>query len=65
MGNTKSKQVMNPVNYDCPKCMEEGNKKMPNLAGRFFIINDIECQCNGCNTIYPKNKFYKSYNDDK
>ena len=38
---------------------------MPNLAGRFFIINDIECQCNGCNTIYPKNKFYKSYNDDK
>ena len=58
MGNTKSNQIMNPVNYNCPKCME-GKKKLPNLAGRFFIINDIECQCNGCNTIYPKNKFYK------
>jgi hypothetical protein len=61
MGNITSKQPLIPVNYDCPICMKE-EKKIPNLAGRFFIINDSECQCNGCNTIYPKNKYYKSYN---
>jgi hypothetical protein len=38
--------------------MEEENKR-PNLAGRFFIINESECQCNGCNTIFEKSKFYK------
>ena len=58
MGNTSSNQFKNPVNYNCPKCMEEENK-IPNLAGRFFIINETECQCNGCNTVYPKEKFYK------
>ena len=45
------------VNYDCPVCQQSG--KLPNIAGRFFIINDKECKCNGCNTIFEKSKFYK------
>ena len=49
-------QVQNPVNYNCPVCKSTG--KLPNAAGRFFIINDTDCQCNGCNTIFEKTKFY-------
>jgi len=45
------------VNYNCPECKK--TNKLPNIAGRFFIINDTECQCNGCGTIYPKSQFYK------
>lgn len=62
MGNMTSSSIhniMEPVNYHCSNCMKTG--KEPNIAGRFFIINLNECQCNGCNTIYPKNKIYKSY----
>ena len=47
----------NPVNYNCPKCKESG--RPPNLAGRFYIINDTQCQCNGCNSVYDKKLFYK------
>jgi hypothetical protein len=58
MGGKMSKLYeQNPVNYYCPKCKETG--KTPNLAGRFFIINETECECNGCKTIYPKSKMYK------
>lgn len=48
----------NPVNAECPVCKE--TKKVPNLTGRFFIINETECKCNGCNTIFPKSQFYKN-----
>ena len=47
-----------PVNYGCPKCKESG--KLPNIAGRFHIVSESECQCNGCKTIYPKSQFYKT-----
>jgi len=47
----------NPVNENCPVCQKSG--KLPNLAGRFFIINSTECQCNGCKAIFDKNKFFK------
>ena len=59
MGLKMSKNVEenNCVNHYCPKCMESG--KLPNIAGRFCIINETECQCNGCKTIYLKSKFYK------
>jgi hypothetical protein len=59
MGQTNSskKDSPKPVNYDCPICKE--TKRLPNLLGKFFIINEKECQCNGCNTIFPKSKFYK------
>ena len=56
MGGTSSKLIA--VNYNCPVCQESG--KLPNIAGRFFIINQTECQCNGCNTIFDKNRFYKT-----
>jgi len=46
-----------PVNYHCPVCQK--TDKTPNMAGRFFIINLTECQCNGCGTVFDKSKFYK------
>lgn len=58
MGLTISHNIIEPVNYNCPTCMEEGRNKIPNIAGRFFIINANQCQCNGCHTIYSKHQFY-------
>ena len=46
----------NPVNYNCQKCKQSG--KTPNIGGKFFLINDFECKCNGCDTVYPKEQFY-------
>ncbi len=57
MGSSQSHNIIEPVNYNCPTCMK--TDKLPNIAGRFFIINESQCQCNGCNTVYPKNMFYK------
>jgi len=48
----------NKCNHDCPNCQKSG--KVPNIAGRFFIINDTECKCNACNGVFPKEKFYKA-----
>ena len=48
----------NNCNYECPVCAQSG--KTPNLAGRFNIINEYECKCNGCNTIFEKCRFYKT-----
>jgi len=39
-----------------------GQNEVPNSAGRFFIINDQECQCNVCDTIYNKTIIYKPVN---
>ena len=47
----------NAVNYNCPECQK--TNKIPNIAGRFFLINETECQCNGCSNVFPKTKFYK------
>ncbi len=47
-----------PVNYHCPECKK--TNRLPNIAGRFFIINERDCKCNGCGTVYPKSRFYKS-----
>lgn len=57
MGNTTSHSVIKPVNYKCPVCMESGLN--PNIAGRFHIINNSQCQCNGCKNIFNKSDFYK------
>jgi len=59
MGQTESSFSQNPVNYDCSVCMSSGN--LPNIAGRFFLINETHCKCNGCNTVYDKTLIYKSY----
>ena len=58
MGNISSQNIIEPVNYNCPECQK--TDKLPNIAGRFFIVNDKECQCNGCGTKYPKSQFYKT-----
>ena len=55
--NRNRKSNPGPVNYDCPVCQKSG--KLPNIAGRFFIINELECKCNGCGSIFEKSKFYK------
>ena len=56
MRSITNRYVNTPVNYNCPTCMLLN--KLPNIAGRFHIINDTECKCNGCNTIYSKEMFY-------
>jgi hypothetical protein len=58
MGASSSSKIHNPVNNDCPICKSSG--KLPNIGGRFFIINETECQCNGCNTIFKKEIYYKN-----
>jgi hypothetical protein len=62
MGNTFSNKFVDPVNYDCPVCKKTG--ELPNIAGRFFLINEKECQCNGCGSIFPKEQFYKTVTND-
>ena len=53
----------NIVNANCPVCMKSG--KLPNLVGRFYLLNDNECKCNGCNTIFDKKLFYQNYKGKK
>lgn len=48
-----------PVNSNCPVCKQ--TNRLPNLLGKFYIINEKECRCNGCNTIFQKSKFYKTF----
>jgi hypothetical protein len=55
MGARFSQQTKK-CNYHCPICKATG--ATPNIAGRFFIINETQCQCNGCNTIFEKDMFY-------
>uniref|UniRef100_A0A6C0JWW7 Uncharacterized protein n=1 Tax=viral metagenome TaxID=1070528 RepID=A0A6C0JWW7_9ZZZZ len=55
MGSLFSQQTTK-CNYHCPVCKSSG--ATPNMAGRFFIINETQCQCNGCNTIFEKHMFY-------
>lgn len=54
MGCTFSSQNRqnNFCNYYCPICQQSG--KTPNQGGRFFIINQYQYQCNGCNQIFEK-----------
>ena len=57
MGTTSSLLIKNNnCNYNCTVCKASG--KVPNMNGRFFLINDTQCQCNGCNTIFEKDLFY-------
>lgn len=45
------------VNYKCPECMKDGSA-IPNAGGRFFIINESECRCNGCGGVFPKSDYF-------
>ena len=62
MGNTLTPNIVQPVNYNCPVCSKSG--AIPNIAGRFFIINEKECECNGCGSKFPKSQFYKTVIND-
>lgn len=50
MGLSQSKAK--GVNYDCVVCKQ--TKEVPNLIGKFNVINETEYQCNSCNTIFKK-----------
>lgn len=66
MGQASSSSSMynlNPVNYHCPVCKSSG--KLPNAGGRFFLINDRQCQCNGCQTLFKKYQFYQEIEPDR
>jgi hypothetical protein len=43
--------TINTVNIECPVCKKI--KNIPNLVGTYFIISEIECKCNHCNTFFP------------
>ena len=64
MGLRFTQNIVEPVNYNCFTCMEEGRSntcmeeerdKLPNIARYFYIINQKQYQCNECCKIYPKN----------
>ena len=38
MGNSIAHNITDPINYNCPVCIDSG--KLPNIAGRFFLINE-------------------------
>ena len=57
MGNLFSRE-QKKCNYNCPTC--KNTTKIPNIAGRFFLINQTKCQCNACYTIFDKEYYYKS-----
>jgi len=59
---TRMQPIVKPVNYDCHICMQSGNP--PNILGRFHIISDTECKCNGCNAIFNKSSHFSSFVDD-
>ena len=51
--------IKNKCNYNCPVCKKSG--KTPNMEGRFFIINDTQCMCNACESVFPKEKYYEKF----
>ena len=57
MGNKVSVSNENLCNYNCPVCKK--TDKIPNIAGRFFILDESFCQCNACKTVFEKHLFYK------
>jgi hypothetical protein len=52
----------NLCNYHCPVCQK--TDKIPNIAGRFFILDEQFCQCNACKTVFEKTRFYKDVGGD-
>jgi hypothetical protein len=63
MGNLRMIREMRKCNALCPMCKSSG--QIPNLAGRFFLIENDMCQCNGCNTIFDKKLFYGHYDVER
>lgn len=53
----------NGVNHDCPVC--RNTKNVPNLVGRFILINDYQFKCSGCDSVFNKNSIFSFYSDKK
>ena len=56
-GYHRMTQDNNICNYHCPVCKQSG--KLPNIKGKFFLIDEFNCKCNGCNTVFDKFVYYK------
>jgi hypothetical protein len=56
------KRTMRKCNALCPVCAKSGHT--PNIAGRFFLIENGMCQCNGCNSVFYKKLFYSCFDTE-
>ena len=45
-------------NYHCIVCKTSG--RVPNLAGRFYSVNERHYQCSGCMNVFEKAQTFKS-----
>lgn len=52
MGQIFSKSAKMHCNYDCTICKKSGN--VPNILGRFIIIENDNFKCTGCNNMFTK-----------
>lgn len=55
MGAIGSKPIA--CNYDCPICQKSGN--IPNLLGRFILIENDKMKCTGCNNLFTREELAK------
>jgi hypothetical protein len=53
----------NGVNHDCPVC--KNTKKVPNLVGRFILINEYQYKCSGCDSLFNKNTIFSFHTDNR
>ena len=58
------KPSANCVNYRCPECMKQ-TKAVPNIDGRFFIINESQCRCNGCGGVFKTSDYFADAGADQ
>jgi hypothetical protein len=56
MGNCTSTKRM-ACNYDCEICKKTGN--LPNILGKFIMMENDKIRCTGCNTVFEKNDLPK------
>lgn len=64
MGSHISKiKEQNAVNYHCPVC--KSSNKIPNLVGKFILVNEHNFKCNGCNHTFNANIIHSSFINKK
>ena len=56
------KRTMRKCNALCPVCAK--SEHTLNIVGRFFLIENGMCQCNGCNSVFNKKLFYSCFDID-
>ena len=55
MGQIFSTNMRNACNYNCNVCKKSG--KLPNILGRFVVIENNKMKCTGCNHIFTREEF--------